>query len=118
MNKQIAMNIVAKIVADYKGSGNGSIKLKDFAFAVKGEGEFKVEEIQLVWDFKDVAYSKAQGEFKTSGTAVFKLTAKGITLTHHKGNWSLGEIEISSFDELQNLVLVLPMDELKEFFLK
>lgn len=118
MNKQIAMNIVAKIIADYKGNGNGNIKLKDFAFAVKGEGEFKVGEIRLVWDFKDVTCSKARGEFKTSGTGVFKLTAKGIALTHHKGSWSLGEIEISSFDELQNLVLVLPMDELKEFFLK
>lgn len=116
MNKQIAMNVLAKIIADYKGNGSGSIKLKDFGFAVKGEGEFQVEEIQLVWDFKDVTCTKAKGEFKTSGTSVLKLIVKGIELTHHKGDLSLGEIEINSVDELQNLVLILPMDDLKKFF--
>lgn len=117
MNKQIVMNVLAKIVADYKGSGNGNIRLKDFAFDVKSEGEFKVEELYLTWDFKDATFSKTEGEFKTSSTDTFKLTIKGLNLTHYKGSWSIGEIEINSLHELQNLSLVLPMDELKKFFL-
>jgi len=116
MNKQIALNIVKKIVADYKGSGQGSIVLNNFALEVKGEGKFKVESISIKWDFKNVDFSKEQGTLTTSGNSTLELSIKGLSLDHHKGAWSIGDIQINSVDELNNLSLVLPLEDLAAFF--
>ena len=118
MNKQIAMNIVAKIVSDYKGSGSGNIKLKDFTLNVKSEGKFKIDEICINWDFTGVEFSKQEATLTSSGKGTFHLSLKGISLDHPKGNWSLGEIAIDSVNDIESLSLVLPLDELKKFFLQ
>ena len=119
MNKQIAMNIVAKIVSDYKGSGSGNIKLKDFTLNVKSEGKFKIDEICINWDFTGVEFSKQEATLTSSGKSTFHLSLKGISLEDtFKGNWSLGEIAIDSVNDIESLSHVLPLDELKKFFLQ
>jgi len=112
MNKQIVLNIVAKLVADYKGNGSGKIKLNNFAFAVKGEGKFSVESLNLEWDFKNVVLSKEKGNLTTSGNSTLKLVLTGLNLDHPEGTWSVGEIEINSVDELTNLSILLPLEQI------